>query len=262
MQEADVAVQHPRQGTLLHLWCLRMVLRQMMKSMCVAWNMCSQEAGWMLGLTLEFSHPQQLVPACHTPCHHAFPFINCLHGLHGRSNLHMGSKIPHGIENSDPGILAVTARSWSKNGSLTSSLRPLCGAYTDRQVTTRWPPISFTQMILSESLCTIKISISTLRSQTLLHQQCLCRFRSSRACTWCSCPWLCGSCHHGIWSPENSRHSLSCGIVFSLPHKLFLSEFPQMLAWFATMARPCLSHLTEGQAGDVTNRTLMSFGTA
>ena len=41
---------------------------------------------------------------------------------------------PHGIRNSDAGILAVTARSWSKNRSLTSSLRPLCGAYTDRKV--------------------------------------------------------------------------------------------------------------------------------
>ena len=28
-----------------------------------------------------------------------------------------------------------------------------------------------------------------------------------------------------------------------------------VLAWFATMARPCLPHLTGGQAGDVTNRT-------
>ena len=39
---------------------------------------------------------------------------------------------PHGIKNPDAGILAVTARSWSKNRSLTWSLRPLCGAYTDR----------------------------------------------------------------------------------------------------------------------------------
>ena len=61
---------------------------------------------------------------------------------------------PHGIRNSDAGILAVTARSWSKNKSLTSSLRPLCGAYTDRKVTTRWLTISFTQMILSETLWT------------------------------------------------------------------------------------------------------------
>ena len=50
-----------------------------------------------------------------------------------------------GIRNSDPGILAVTA-----------SLRPLCGAYTDRKLTTRWPTISFTKMILLETLCTSK----------------------------------------------------------------------------------------------------------
>ena len=40
---------------------------------------------------------------------------------------------PHGIRNSDAGILAVTACSWSKNRSLTSSLRPLCGAYTEER---------------------------------------------------------------------------------------------------------------------------------
>ena len=33
-----------------------------------------------------------------------------------------------------------------------SSLRPLCGAYTDRKVTTRCPTISFTKVILSETL--------------------------------------------------------------------------------------------------------------
>ena len=44
------------------------------------------------------------------------------------------------------------------------------------------------------------------------------------SCTWCPCPWLLGSCHHGIWSPEYSWHPLFCGIVFPLPHKLFLSE--------------------------------------
>ena len=41
----------------------------------VSWNMCSQEAGRMLGRTLRFSHPQHLVPACHTPSHHALPCI-------------------------------------------------------------------------------------------------------------------------------------------------------------------------------------------
>ena len=63
---------------------------------------------------------------------------------------------PHGIRNSDAGILAVTARSWSKNRSLTSSLRPLCGAYTDRKVATRWLTMSFTKIILSETLWTSK----------------------------------------------------------------------------------------------------------
>ena len=63
---------------------------------------------------------------------------------------------PHGIRNSDAGILTVTACSWSKNRSLTSSLRPLCGAYTEGKVTTRWPTISFTKMILSETLCISK----------------------------------------------------------------------------------------------------------
>ena len=113
-------------------------------------------------------------------------------------------------QGSEIGILAVTARSWSKNRSLTLSLRPLLGAYTDRKVTTRWPTISFTKMILS---------------QTLLHQQCLFCFRTCRACTWCPCPWLWGSCHHGIWSPEYNRHLLPCGIVFPLPRKLFLRVF-------------------------------------
>ena len=56
---------------------------------------------------------------------------------------------PHGIRNSE---LAVTAHSWSKYRSLTLSLKPLCGAYRDRKVTTRWPTISFTKMILSEVL--------------------------------------------------------------------------------------------------------------
>ena len=178
---------------------------------------------------------------------------------------------PHGIRNSNPGILALTARSWSKNRSwsLIPSLRLLCGAYTDRKVTTRWPIISFTKMILSETLCTSKtfsIHSSATNAPTLAVPL---SFRTSRACTGCPCPWLCGSCHHGICSPEYSIHPLSCGIVFPLPHSSSHSvyiecshpEFPQVLAWFATMVRPCLPHLTGGRAGDVTNRTLMSIGT-
>ena len=63
-----------------------------------------------------------------------------------------------------------------------------CGAVTDRLC---WPTISFTKMILSETLCTSKLSLSSLPPQTLLHQQCLCCFWTSRACTWCPCPYIC-----------------------------------------------------------------------
>ena len=122
---------------------------------------------------------------------------------------------PHGIRNSYAGILAVTACSWSKNRSLTSSLRSLCGECTDRKVTTCWPTISFTKMNLSETLCSSK-TFSIHSSQILLHQQCLYSFWTSRACTWCPCPWLCSSCHHSIWFPEWSRHPLSWGIVYCL----------------------------------------------
>ena len=80
---------------------LRMVLQKRMKSICVAmfpslyvmrWLSLflkwSQEASRMLGQTLGFSHPQHLVPAFHIPSHHALPCIQCMHGLHGHSNLH------------------------------------------------------------------------------------------------------------------------------------------------------------------------------
>ena len=64
---------------------------------------CSQEADLMLGHSIGFPHPKHLVPAYYTQSHHARPCIQCLHGLHGRSTME--------IRNSDPGILAVTARS-------------------------------------------------------------------------------------------------------------------------------------------------------
>ena len=51
---------------------------------------------------------------------------------------------------------------YQKNRSLNSSLRPLCGAYTDRKVTTGWPIISFTMMSLLETLCTSKKYIHLL----------------------------------------------------------------------------------------------------
>ena len=96
------------QGSLLHLWqvCAWSYGKGWSLSAwlcfptCMWWdgchislNMYSQEAGQMLGCTLGFSHPQHLVPACHTLSHHALPCILCLHGLHGHSNLHMGSEI-------------------------------------------------------------------------------------------------------------------------------------------------------------------------
>ena len=114
---------------------------------------CFQEAGQMLGHTPGFSHPQHLVPACHAPSHHALLCFQCLHSLHGCSTWE---------QKSDAGILAVTACSLSKNRSLNSSLRPLCGAYTDRKVTTRWPTICFTMMSLLETLCTSKTYIHLL----------------------------------------------------------------------------------------------------
>ena len=110
--------------------------------------MCSQEAGRMLGRTRILSPSTYgsglpyLIP--HPTMH--FPVSSaCM--------VYMA--VPHWIRNSDAGILAVTARSWSKNRSLTS-LRPFCGAYTDRKVTTHWPTISFTKMILSETPYTSK----------------------------------------------------------------------------------------------------------
>ena len=99
-----------------------MVLRKRMKSICVAMFPDLYMMRWLSSFLK-----------------HLFP--------NGRFNLHMGSKIRN---------QPVTARSWSKNRSSTSSRRPLCGAYTSRNVTTRWPTISFTQMILLESLCTSK----------------------------------------------------------------------------------------------------------
>ena len=200
---------------------LGMVLRKRMKSICVAMFLDLYMMRWLshflkhvfqrsrsnaraysrvLSPSTSGSGLPYLVPPC-TSC------IQCLHGLH-----------------SDAGILAVTGRSWSKNRSLTSSLRPLCWAYTDRKVTTRWQTTRFTKMILSETLYTSKtFSIHSSATNTPTPTVPL-PFRTSRACTWCPCSWLCGSCHHGIWSPEYSRHPLSCGIVFPLSCKLFLSR--------------------------------------
>ena len=86
---------------------LRMVLRKRMKSICVAMFPDLYVMRWLSSFLKhvfprsrsnaraysKFSHPQHLVPACHTPSHHALPCIQCLNCLHGRSNLHMGSEI-------------------------------------------------------------------------------------------------------------------------------------------------------------------------
>ena len=134
IQEADIAGLLHHHGSLLHLW--QVCVRKTMKSICLAtfpdlynschisWNMCSQEAGWMLGHTLGFSHPQHLVLACHTPCHHALPCSSAC-------TADMAIRISTW---SEIWILAVTAHSWSKNRSLASSLRSLCAAYTDWKV--------------------------------------------------------------------------------------------------------------------------------
>ena len=66
---------------------------------------------------------------------------------------YMAIPISHGIRNSNPRILAVTAPSWSKNRDVLNHItRPLCGAVTHRIVSTCWPAISFTKKILSETL--------------------------------------------------------------------------------------------------------------
>ena len=229
IQEADVAGLLPRRGSVLLLWQV------------YGWS-CWK--GWSLPVWLHFptctwwvgcrvswnlfprsrlnarAYSRVLSPsvvlACHTPSHHALPCILCLHGLHGRSNLHMGSEIR--ILGSWQSQHAADQRTGPQPHH-----RPLCGAFSDRKVTTCWPTISFTKMILSEALCTTK-TFSILFCYKHSYTSCACRFLTSRASTWCSCPWLCGSCHHGIWSPGHSRHPLSCGLVFPLPHKLFLSE--------------------------------------
>ena len=66
--------------------------------------------------------------------------------------------------------------------------RPLYGAYTDRKVTTRWPTISFTKMILSETLCTSEtFSIHSSATNTPTPAV-LCHFWTSRACTLLDLP--------------------------------------------------------------------------
>ena len=133
---------------------LRMVLRKRMKSICVAMSHFlkhvfprSRSNARAYSRILSPSTSGFSLPYPIPPCTSLYPVPAWPTWLF---------QSPHGIRNSDAGILAVTARSWSKKRSLTSSLRPLCGAYTDRKVTTCWPTMSFTKMILSETLWTSK----------------------------------------------------------------------------------------------------------
>ena len=117
---------------------------------------------------------QQCIPPCTSlyPARPAWPFQS-----------------PHEIRNSNPGFLAVTAPRWSKKRSLTSS-QPLCGAFTHRMVFTCWPTISFTKMILSGESAPQKFSLSTLRPQIPLNQQCLCYFQTTKTLYLVSLPLI------------------------------------------------------------------------
>ena len=130
-------------SSLLHLW---QVSRLVPDEMAVTFlETCSQEAGWMLGHTLGFSHPQHLVPACQSQCHHALLCIQCLHGLRGHSNLHMGSEIR---------ILG----SWQSQHAADQRIGPYPHHldHSVRHTQTERSTISFTKMILSETLCISK----------------------------------------------------------------------------------------------------------
>ena len=143
---------------------LRMVLRKRMKSICVAMFPDLYVMRW-LSHFLNHVFPRSrsnaraysriLSPSTSgSGLPYPIPPCTSLYPVPARPTWPFQS--PHGIRNSDAGILAVTARSWSKNRSLTSSLRPLCGVYTERKVTTRWPTMIFSKIILSETLWTSK----------------------------------------------------------------------------------------------------------
>ena len=254
-----------------------MVLRKRMKSICVAmfpdlyvmrWLSRflkyvfprSRSNAWVYSRILSPSTSGSGLPYPIPPCTSLYP-------VPARPTWPFQS--PHGIRNSDVGILAVTARSWSKNRSLTSSLRQLCGAYTDRKITTRWPTMSFTKIILSETLnlknflyplfCH-KLSYTSsafviswpveLVSDVLALDCAAAATAVSGLLNAADIHFPVGSCFHYL------ANSSSQGVHIEFSHP----EFPQVLAGFATMARPCLPHLTGGQAGDVTNR--MPVGTA
>ena len=85
---------------------LRIVLRKRTKSICVATFPNLYVMRWLSGFLKHVfpisrlnakAYSRILSPStsgsCHTPSHHALPCIQCLHGLHGCSSLHMGSEI-------------------------------------------------------------------------------------------------------------------------------------------------------------------------
>ena len=147
----------------------------------------------------------------------------------------------------------------------------LCGAYTYKKgVTTLWPSMSFTKMILSETLWTSKtFSIHSSATNTYTS--------SAIVISWPVelVPGVlaldCATVAATVSSLLNAADPLSCGIVFPLPRKLFFSGcshwvFPPWIFSGACLIRhngPTLPPTPDRrQAGDVTNRMLLSVGTA
>ena len=119
---------------------LRMVLRKRMKSICVAmfpdlyvmrWLSCFLKHVFPRSRSNARAYSRILSPSTSgSGLPYPIPPCTSLYPVPARPTCPFQS--PHGIRNSDAGILAVTARSWSKKRSLTSSLRPLCGAYRQK----------------------------------------------------------------------------------------------------------------------------------
>ena len=72
---------------------LAVAWQQRLRLLCPCLGRSQTGNRWLTPTVLWFSHPQHLIPACHTPSHHALPCNQCLHSLHGRFNLHIGSDI-------------------------------------------------------------------------------------------------------------------------------------------------------------------------
>ena len=161
IQEADVAELLPHQGSLLHLWQVcAWSYKKRMNFICVAMFPDLYVMRWLSRLFKHVfprsrsnarAYSRILSPSTSgSGLPYPIPPCTSLYPMPAQPTWLFQS--PHWIRNSDAGILAVTARSWSKKRSLTSSLTPLCGAYTDRKVITHWLTMSFTKMILPETL--------------------------------------------------------------------------------------------------------------